>query len=280
MKKKSTVLENWTRHVLPVTLLAWCLAGGVGAARAQAPLPPLQVYAAGSLRGPLSEIASAYEAKTGSKLALTFGASGLLRERIEKGEPAEVFASADTQHPEKLASSGGSWLRPSLFVRNKLCALAAPAVKATPANLLEVMLDPAVKLGTSTPRADPSGDYTWELFRKTEQIRPGAYAALDAKALQLVGSTTAAQPPAGRLAYEWLMSEGRADLFLTYCTNAMAARKDAPHLGVVEVPAALQVAAAYGVTAKSDNAAATEFVRYVLSAPAQAVFSKFGFASP
>jgi hypothetical protein len=41
------------------------------------------VYAAGSLRGALTVIAKDFEASTGEKVALTFGASGLLRERIE-----------------------------------------------------------------------------------------------------------------------------------------------------------------------------------------------------
>ena len=36
------------------------------------------------------------------------------------------------------------------------------------------ILDPGVKLGTPTPRADPSGDYAFEVFRKADAIRPGA----------------------------------------------------------------------------------------------------------
>ena len=44
-----------------------------------------------------------------------------------------------------------------------------------------------MKLGTSTPKADPSGDYAFEVFRKAEAIKPGAQAALEKKALQLTG---------------------------------------------------------------------------------------------
>jgi molybdate transport system substrate-binding protein len=151
-----------------------------------------------------------------------------------------VFASADTQHPQRLhelSASGGRWLQPTLFVRNQLCALAVPQLNAEPGKLLDLMLDPAVKLGTSTPKADPSGDYAWELFRKAEALRPGAYGALDAKALKLTGSPEAPQPPPGRGVYEWLISEGRADLFLTYCTNAVAVQKELPRMSVVQMPA-------------------------------------------
>ena len=67
---------------------------------------PLQVYAAGSLREAFTAIAADYEARTGQKIALNFGASGLLRGRIEQGEGAQVFASADTEHPQRLAARG------------------------------------------------------------------------------------------------------------------------------------------------------------------------------
>jgi molybdate transport system substrate-binding protein len=242
---------------------------------------PLRVYAAGSLREALTEVARAYEARTGVNTQLTFGASGLLRERIEKGEPAQVFASADTQHPQRLyAMAGNAWAQPTLFVRNQLCALAVPQLNADSGKLLDLMLDPAVKLGTSTPKADPSGDYAWEVFRKAEALRPGAYAALDAKALKLTGSPEAPQPPAGRGAYEWLISEGRADLFLTYCTNAVAVRKDVPRVDIVQMPAALQVSAAYGLTARSGDATAGQFAAYLLMPEAQEVFRRFGFGAP
>lgn len=244
------------------------------------PLPALQVYAAGSLREPLTDIARAYESASNVKVALTFGASGLLRERIEKGEPAQVFASADTEHPEKLFSAGVLWQKPAPVVRNKLCALTNLKVEATPANLLALMLDPAVRLGTSTPNADPSGDYAWAVFRRAEAVSPGAYAALDAKALKLTGSASTPQPPVGRGTYAWLMDEGRADLFLTYCTNALSAQKEVPRLSVVALPPALEVGAVYGVTARGGDAAATQFVQYLLSPAAQAVFGRYGFGAP
>lgn len=49
------------------------------------------------------------------------------------------------------------------------------------------MLDPSVKLATSTPKADPLGDYAWQLFEMADRVKPGATAALQAKALKLSG---------------------------------------------------------------------------------------------
>ena len=241
---------------------------------------PVQVYAAGSLRDALIEIARDHEARTGQKVVLTFAASGLLRERIEQGAPAQVFASADTKHPQRLANQG-QWQAPVVFTRNTLCALAQGAVAVTSDTLLSTMLQPQVRLGISTPKADPAGDYAWALFQKADALQPGATARLEAKALQLTGGAQSAQAPAGRNTYAWVMEQNRADVFLTYCTNAVAARAEVPSLQVVAVPEALQVGAAYGLTVRAGaSAQAQAFAQAVLQPPAQAVFRRLGFAAP
>lgn len=241
---------------------------------------PVQVYAAGSLRDALTEIARDHEARTGQKVVLTFAASGLLRERIEQGAPAQVFASADTKHPQRLANQG-QWQAPVVFTRNTLCALAQGAVAVTSDTLLSTMLQPQVRLGISTPKADPAGDYAWALFQKADALQPGATARLEAKALQLTGGANSAQAPAGRNTYAWVMEQNRADVFLTYCTNAVAARAEVPSLQVVAVPEALQVGAAYGLTVRAGAPAqAQAFAQAVLQPPAQAVFRRLGFAAP
>jgi len=262
--------------------LAWAVAGCV-AAPAQAPMAdaaPVQVYAAGSLREAFTEIARDQEARTGQKMALTFGASGLLRERIEKGEPAQVFASADTDHPQHLAARGG-WQAPVVFTRNALCALTSEQISATPDTLLATLLRSDVRMGTSTPQADPSGDYAWALFRQADKVQPGAYAQLDAKALKLTGGADSPKPPAGRGTYAWVMDQRQADVFLTYCTNAVAAQAEVPRLRVVQLPTALQVGAAYGLTVRSDApAAAQAFASALRQPPAQAVLQRLGFGLP
>jgi ABC-type molybdate transport system substrate-binding protein len=136
---------------------------------------PVLLHAAGSLRGALNEVAAAYEKSSGLKVTAKYGASGLLREEIGRGEKAEVFASANMEHPQALAKAGKSG-PVVLFARNQLCALVRPGLAVAPANLVDRMLESGVKLGTSTPKADPSGDYAWEVFRKADAQRPGAYA--------------------------------------------------------------------------------------------------------
>jgi ABC-type molybdate transport system substrate-binding protein len=168
----------------------------------------------------------------------------------------------------------------TLFARNKLCALARPGLKVDSANLVDRMLDSAIKLGTSTPNSDPSGDYAFEVFRKVEAIKPGAGKTLESKALKLTGSTTSAMPPAGQSPYGWHIAEGRADIFLAYCTAAAEARIQYPDLQIVALPDNLAVGADYGLTVITGAPpAADEFARFILAPAGQKILVGYGFAS-
>lgn len=255
------------------------LAAAAATGRAQGETE-LRVYAAGSLRAALTEAAQAFERReSGVRVRFTFGASGLLKDRIAGGEPADVFASANMEHPQALAAAGqaGAVRR---FTRNAMCALVAPAIDVTPDTLVDRLLDPAIKLGTSTPKADPSGDYAWLVFERIErQGRRGAFRQLADKALQLTGGPSSPPPPAGRNVYGELVAQGRADVFLTYCTNATLARAEQPGLRTVAVPAAINVSADYGVVPlRGAPPQAQRFIDFLLGPDAQAIFARSGFA--
>jgi ABC-type molybdate transport system substrate-binding protein len=238
------------------------------------------LHAAGSLRAALTEVASAFEASSGDKVQPKYGASGTLRDAIANGERAEVFASANMTHPQSLASVGKA--SPVVrFARNRLCALARPGLAVTPDNLLERMLSADIKLGTSTPKADPSGDYAFEVFTKADALKVGNRAALERKALQLTGGPLSAQPPDGRSVYGWHIAEGRADIFLAYCTAATVAVKENPGQQILALPDALGVGADYGLTVMNEaSPAAYRFALFILSTEGQGMLAKHGFAAP
>lgn len=147
---------------------------------------PARLYAAGSLKAALTDVVDAYEKATGQAVETVFGPSDVLRQRIEQGEPAHVFASADLGHPRKLHGDGkGGPVR--LFATNELCALARPGLAVSESTLLGTMSRSDVRLGISTPKSDPSGDYAWRLFGRAEAVWPGSTSLLQGKALQLTG---------------------------------------------------------------------------------------------
>jgi molybdate transport system substrate-binding protein len=238
------------------------------------------LHAAGSLRPALTEVSQAFQAASGAAVQAKYGPSGLLKDEIAAGGKAEVFASANMEHPRALATARKSG-PVVLFARNRLCALVRPGLGVEPPTLLERMLDAAVKLGTSTPKADPSGDYAFEVFARAEKLKPGAKATLEQKALQLTGGATSAAPPPGRSVYGWHVAKGRADMFLAYCTAARTAQQENPGQRIVELPDALAVGADYGLTVMSDaSPAAYRLAMFILSGEGQRILARHGFAAP
>jgi molybdate transport system substrate-binding protein len=236
------------------------------------------LYAAGSLRGALTEVAKAYETASGDKVEAKYGPSGLLKDEIACGAAAQVFTSANMEHPHALRDAGKSGAV-VLFARNKLCALVKHGLTVDSATLLGRMLDPAIKLATSTPKVDPSGDYAFAVFQKAEAVKPGAQGQLEKKALQLTGTTTSAAPPPGRPVYGWHVAEGRADIFLTYCTNARDAKMHYADLQIVALPDNLSVGADYGLTVMTGaSPAAQRFADFIASAEGQKILISHGFA--
>jgi len=241
---------------------------------------PVLLHAAGSLRGALTEVAEAFAADSGIKVEAKYGASGTLRDEIAGGSRAQVFASANMEHPQSLAAAGRS-SAVVLFARNRLCALVKPGVSVTPDTLLETMLREDIKVGTSTPKADPSGDYAFAVFARAESVKPGSSKVLEKKAQQLTGGPSSATGPAGRSVYGWHVAEGRADIFLTYCTGALVAQRENAGQQIVTLPEALAVGADYGMTVINDSpAAAYRFALFIVSAKGQQILAKHGFSAP
>jgi ABC-type molybdate transport system substrate-binding protein len=238
---------------------------------------PLKLYSAGSLKAALGDVTASYEKSYNVKVTAKFGPSGLLRKAIEDGEMADIFASADMTHPGKLEAGG--WGGPvALFTRNQLCVLAQPGIEVTTETLLSILLNEKIRVGTSTPKADPSGDYAWELFQKAEKIKKGSFDILSTKALQLTGGPDSEKAPEGKNPYGWVMSEKKADVFLTYCTNAVLAQKEVPAVKIIKINEALSVGADYGlIVRKGASKEASQLADYILSPEGQKILSSYGF---
>ncbi len=242
---------------------------------------PLTLWSAGSLNAALSEVTRDFTAATGTPVTTKFLSSGTLRQQIEAGGRPDVFASADIGNPAALQAEGlaGPVVN---FASNRIVAVARANAGVTSANLLSTILSPSVRLGTSTPISDPQGDYEEQVFAKADALTPGAKAALDAKALRLVGGPASPVVPAGQNSLIYFIdTTSQADVFLTYYTSAIAAVALARDLTEVDLPASLAVSAQYGetiVNGAQPGAAALE--SYILSAPAQVVLAANGFGPP
>ena len=237
---------------------------------------PLRVYAAGSLTAAFTDIVKAFPAPEGDVAAPVFGPSGVLREKIEHGDRADLLASADMEQPRTLARS-----RPGTFVvmftRNRLCALGRASVGLTSDNLLDRLLAPSVRLATSTPGADPGGDYAWAVFARAEALHPGAQAILQAKALKLVGGPNSTPLVPGRGAVQGIFLADKADVMLGYCSSGEPVMREISGLVNTPLPPSLTVGPAYGLIVLSDQPLAARFASFVLSEQGQAILRQHGF---
>jgi ABC-type molybdate transport system substrate-binding protein len=254
-------------------ILLWALLAMIPPAQAA---DPFRVFAAGSLTDAFTEMEHLFAETTGASASPTFGPSGLLRERIEHGEPADVFASADMDQPRILArEQSGRYVE--MFTRNRLCVLGRAKLGLNPDNLLDKLLDPNIRIATSTPHADPAGDYTWAVFARAEALHSGAQKILEAKALPLFGGPNTPPLVPGRGAVQGIFLADRADIAFSYCSGSAAVMRDVPELTSVTLPPALTVGPSYGLIVLTDNPLAARFALFVLSEQGQSILARHGF---
>jgi ABC-type molybdate transport system substrate-binding protein len=237
----------------------------------------LKVMAAGSLKDAFTAVFADFTRHYGAGFAPVYGPSGGLRERLQKGEAFDVFASAALPHAQALTDAGISG--PSmLFARNALCVVTEASRPLEPGNLIETLLKPEIKIGTSTPVSDPAGDYTWEMFHKVEAQRPGAFGTLSQKAQQLFGGPATTTPVNGRPRLLVALDNHDIDLFIYYCSGAQQIVRESSQYKSVALPPELTVGPEYGLTvSRKAQPGAGDFAIYLMSPQGQATLKAFGF---
>jgi ABC-type molybdate transport system substrate-binding protein len=245
------------------------------AATSAAQPEPVQIFAAGSLRGVVTELAAEAAPGLGIEVQPSFGGSGSMRERIEKGEAADLLMSADLASPRKLETQGRTTVPIIAFARNRMCILSRRSAGITAGNLIDRMLAEGVRLKTSTPVVDPSGDYAWSIFKKIEALRPGSQAILERKA-QASMSLVAKPATPTQSAAAALFAANAIDLSITYCSGTAALEKELPELTSLLVPPELDPHPVYGVAVLSAKPAVLRLVLFLLSERGQAIIAKAG----
>jgi len=223
----------------------------------------LTVSAAASLTDALQEIESAYNHDHPTvELRNNFGSSGTLALEIEQGAPADLFFSAAAKPMDDLQAHGllvaGSR---SDLLRNTL-VLIVP--RGSQLNSFEQLARPSVRsIALGDPASVPAGHYGQQTLT--------ALHLLDGVRSRLVLGKDVRQV----LTY---VETGNADAGMVYATDALKSGKvrivatapDSTHDAIVYPAAA--------IAGGHNEAAAREFVEYLHSPAARAVFEKRGFA--
>lgn len=179
-----------------------------GEARAERPVI-LTLSAAASLREVVAELAERYgDAHPGTRVRVNLGASGALRQQVERGARVDVFVSASDEVMDALAERGR--VDPATrapFAGNAL-VLVTPAADTARVRGFRDLASPAVRrVALGAPASVPAGEYALETLR--------ALGLADAVAARAVYAQNARQV----LAY---VESGNVDAGIVYATDAAA----------------------------------------------------------
>ena len=261
MRRAPTLTQRLAVGALAALSAVPCAGAAAGAER------ETTVFAAASLTDVLQEIGAAFRAKKGLATRFSFAASSALARQIESGAPAQVFVSADVEWMDYLANAGLLDQETRRNVAGNELVLIAPAdsglkLEIAPGFALAAALGKG-RLALADPGSVPAGRYA-----------KAALTALDAWA-SVESRLAPAENVRAALA---LVSRGEAPLGIVYRTDA---RVD-PRVKVVGAfPAGSYPPIVYPAAAVAGSGEhAAEFVEYLGSAAAQAVFRRYGFTAP
>jgi len=223
------------------------------------------VFAAASLKEALDEQARQFEAGTGNKVIVSYGASNALAKQIEAAAPADLFISADLDWMDYVGQR--NLIAPGMrfnLLSNTLVLIAPSSSKAVlkiaPGFGLAAALGPE-KLAMANPDSVPAGKYGKGALEKL-----GVWASVEKQVAR-------AENVRAALA---LVSRGEAPFGIVYSTDA---RSDKGVKIVDTFPADSHPPIIYpaALLVSSKSPAAKSLLDYLRFAPARSVWEKYGF---
>lgn len=226
----------------------------------------LMVFAAASITNALGEVGRAFEKQHGIKVVNSFASSSILAKQIAQGAPASVYVSANVKWMDYLDKAGA--LAPGSrfnLLRNRLVLIAPAASK-----LGKVKVDKGLglagmlaggHLAMGDPAHVPAGIYAKQALAHLGLWR------------QLKGRVAAAANVRAALA---LVETGEAPLGVVYATDAAISPK-VKVLGMF--PRQSHPAIVYPAAMVKENGcpAARQYLEFLRSPQAKAIFAKYGF---
>lgn len=225
----------------------------------------VMISAALSLKAPFEDIGRIYEKKyPGPRAVFNFGPSGALQKQIERGAPADVFASASSKEVDSLESAGlivsGTRID---FAGNSIALIAASNATVRLTAFNDLVKNTVVRIAIGNPASVPAGKYAEEALKNM-----GLWDNLKAK---LVYGEHVRQV----MDY---VARGEVDAGIVFLTDALSRSRELEV--VAEAPASVHTPVLYtiaAVTGTKNETAARNFIAIVVSKEGKEVLRKHGF---
>jgi molybdate transport system substrate-binding protein len=225
----------------------------------------LNISAASSLTSALNEVNKLYtQSKPGVTLTPNYASSGTLQTQIENGAPCDVFLSAATAQMDNLQNKdlllAGTRIN---LLTNKIVLIVPKGNTLGITSFSDLTLDKVKLIAIGDPKSVPAGSYAQQAFTEL-----GILAAIQSKFILGANVTQVLQ----------YVDSGNVDAGVVYSTDALS---DSNVTVVATGPADVNAGIVYPVAVikTSKNAdAAQDYITFLSSAQARAIFVKYGFA--
>jgi len=223
------------------------------------------IFAAASLREALDELAREYERQGRARAVVSYAGSPMLARQIEKGAPADIFISADSDWMDHLARLGMIRIETRVDLLSNRLVLIAPSASQT-----------TLKIGPRFPLGALLGDRRLAMA-DPDSVPAGKYgkAALEALGVWQEVAPKVARAENVRAAMA-LVARGESPFGVVYRTDALAERRVRT---VGEFSLGLHPPIVYpaAIVAGSRSKVAYEYLRYLRSINASIVWQRHGF---
>lgn len=234
--------------------------------------PPIDLFAAASLREVMDALAADHRQRTGRMVRITYAGSAQLARQIAQGAPADLFVSADEAWMDWLEARGLVETATRRRVAGNGLVLIAPVGAA----------DESVDLTSTTALGRRLGD--GRLAMADVSVPAGRYGQQALSYLGLWSSVESRLAPGDSVrAALALVARGEVPLGVVYATDARAE----PSVRVVatfpadsHVPIVYPAARLRRAQGGGDPVAAQAFLDLLSSPRGLAVFGRFGFTRP
>jgi len=219
------------------------------------------VFAAASLKQTFTTLGQTFESQhPGTKVAFSFAGSPDLVTQLQRGAPADVFASADTNNMTEATGSNLVAGSPVNFATNTL-EIAVPPDDPAKISSLADLTKPDVKVVVCAPQV-PCGAAAQKIETASRvDIEP-------------VSEENAVTDVLGKV------TSGEADAGLVYVTDVISAADEVKGIEFPESEEAVNTCPIATLTASTDVDLANQFVRLVTGTEGQQVLAAAGFAKP
>ena len=224
--------------------------------------PVLMVSAAASMQDALKAVGETYQESSNTSVSYNFGSSGTLQQQIEQGAPVDIFISAAQKQMDALAAKDLliNGTRQDLL-KNEV-VLIVPRNANAPSSFQNLTSSAVERFSLGQPESVPAGQYGKEVLTSLnlyDQLKPKTVFAKDVRQV---------------LTY---VETGNVDAGIVYATDArlsdnvkvVATAPEGTHEPIIYPVAVLEQS--------KNQEAAQEFVEFLGSDRAQALFEEYGF---